>query len=123
MAGGANLPGLLSNFDARHTALANDIKNAQAEVARAQKAVSDLGVAAFGNLADKETVSDIVVTLNAAWDGAPEADRQEAARFQELRRICDGVTASQGEFLAAVEDAQQQSADFATKRDDLQKQI
>ncbi len=83
----------------------------------------NIGVSAFGSLTDKQTVSDIIASLNAARDGAAEVDRQEAARFEELRRLVDGVTNSQTEFLAAVGNAQRQSVDLAAKRDDLQKQI
>ena len=53
-----------------------------------------------------------------------EADRQEAARIQAIApRRSIGATASQSEFLTAIKDAKQQSADLAAKRDDLQKQI
>lgn len=236
MTNAANLSGLLSKLDARQNALSTDITNAQAEVARAQKAVSDLegtisrltqsiveadhqlqlaasqppaarapieirlntaraqqdqataeldkahgqlatvlaakkeddarhsleqaradflietkmllasshdaavryllagaaldalrsrniGVSAFGSVGDKQTVSDIITSLSDVRDSAAEGDRQEATRFEELRRLVDGVTNSQTEFLAAVDDAQQQSVDLAAKRDDLQKQI
>lgn len=83
----------------------------------------NIGVSAFGSLADKQTISDIIASLNVARDSAAESDRQEVARFEELRRLVDDVTTSQTEFLAAVDDAQQQSVDLAAKRDDLQKQI
>jgi chromosome segregation ATPase len=83
----------------------------------------NIGVDAFSSLTDKQTISDIIVSLNAARDSATEGDRQEAARFEELRRLVNGATNSQNEFLAAVKDAQQQSVDLAAKRDDLQKQI
>jgi chaperonin cofactor prefoldin len=83
----------------------------------------NIGVSAFGSLTDKETVSDIIASLNGTRDSAAEGDRQEAARFEELRRLVDGVTNSQTQFLAAVDDAQRQSAELAAKRDDLQKQI
>ena len=83
----------------------------------------NIGVDAFGSLTDKQTVSDIVISLNAAQGDATDGDRQEAARVQELRRIADGATASQSEFLRRRQDAQKQSADLAAKRDDLKKQI
>jgi chromosome segregation ATPase len=83
----------------------------------------NIAVSAFGSLTDKQTASDIIASLNVARDSAAEGDRQEATRFEELRRLVDGVTNSQTEFLAAVDDAQQQSVDLAAKRDDLQKQI
>jgi hypothetical protein len=83
----------------------------------------NIGVSAFGSLTDKETASDIIASLNLARDSAGEGDRQEASRFEELRRLVDGVTNSQTEFLTAVDDAQQQSVDLAAKRDELQKQI
>jgi chromosome segregation ATPase len=83
----------------------------------------NISVSAFGSLTDKQTVSDIIASLNVARDSAAEGDRQEATLFEELRRLVDGVTNSQTEFLAAVDDAQQQSVDLAAKRDDLQKQI
>jgi chromosome segregation ATPase len=83
----------------------------------------NIGVDAFSSLADKQTVSDIVISLNAVRDGTAEADRQEAARFEELRRLTNGVTNSQSEFLATVKDAQKKSADLAAQCDDLRKQI
>ena len=83
----------------------------------------NIGVDAFSSLADKQTVSDILVSLNDARDNAAEGDRREASRFEELRRLVNGVTNSQSEFLAAVKDAQQQSVSLAAKRDDLQGQI
>lgn len=83
----------------------------------------NIGVDAFSSLTDKQTVSDIVVNLNDVRDGAAEGDRQEAARFEELRRLVNDVTNAQSEFVAAVKDAQQQSVDLVAERDNLQKEI